>query len=78
MDSLVRYWDCSEQRIKVRYWHFSYLSHSTHTNLLEHFNKSIATLDPSEMIQVSMDWPSVNLKFYKELTNERSDLGIPA
>ena len=30
------------------------------------------------MIQVSMDGPNVNLKFYKELTNERSESGIPA
>ena len=28
-------------------------------------------------MQVSMDGPCVNLKFYKELTNERSDSGIP-
>ena len=46
MDSIVRYWDSSEQRIKVRYWQSLYLGHSTHTNLLEHFNKSIETLDP--------------------------------
>ena len=30
------------------------------------------------MIQVSIDGPCVNLKSYKELTNERSDSGIPA
>ena len=28
-------------------------------------------------MQVSMDGPCVNLKIYKELTNERSDSGIP-
>ena len=78
MDSIVRYWDRSEQRVKVRYWQSSYLGCSLHTNLLEHFNKSIETLDPSKMIQVSLDRPSVNLKFYKELTNKRSDSGIPA
>ena len=30
------------------------------------------------MIQVSMDGPNVNLKFCKELTNERSESAIPA
>ena len=30
------------------------------------------------MIQVSVDRPSVNLKFYKKLANERSDSGISA
>ena len=30
------------------------------------------------MIEVSMDGPCINLKSYKELTNERSDSGIPA
>ena len=67
-----------EQRSKVRYLQSLYLDHSTHTNLLEHFNKSIETLDPSKMIKVSMDGPIINLKFFKELTNERSDSGIPA
>ena len=78
MESIVRYWDCFEQRVEVRYRQSLYLGHSTRTNLLEHFNKSIETLDPSKMIQVSMGWPSVNLKFFKELTNERSDSGILA
>ena len=67
-----------EQRSKVRYLQSLYLDHSTHTNLLEHFNKSIETLDPSKMIKVSMDGHIINLKFFKELTNERSDSGIPA
>ena len=76
----VRYWSYSEQRIKVRYWQSSSprYGHSSHTNLLEHFNKSTETLDQSKMIQVSVGRPSINLKFYKELANERSDSGISA
>ena len=78
MDLIVRYWDEITQRVKVRYWETSYLGHSTHTDLLEHFNKSTELLDPSKMIQVSMDGPNVNLKFLKELSSSRAEIEIPA
>lgn len=78
MDLIVRSWDCVEQRSRVRYWETSYLGHSTHTDLLDHFNKSVGTLDPSKMVQVSMDGPSVNHKFYKKFSDERSDSEISA
>ena len=71
MDSIIRLWDHTEQKAQVRFWSSSYLGHSTHFDLLENFNSCIDSLDPSRMVQVSMDGTSVNLKFYKALKNQR-------
>ena len=49
------------------------LGHSTHTDLKEHFSKLTATLNSSEIIQVSMDGPSVNLKFCGRLSQNREE-----
>ena len=44
----------SNDSIKVRYWTSSFLGHSTHSNLLKHFNESLPGLDLGKMLQVSM------------------------
>jgi len=77
MDLMIRYWEEKDQSVKVRYLQSSYLGHSTSHDLLEHFSKSTESLDPSKMIQVSMDGPNVNLKFLKELSSTRSESEIP-
>ena len=68
MDVLVRFWDNSSNNVKVRFWDSSFLGHARHSDLLEHFNKSICTLNLSKMLQVSMDGPSVNIKFTEALS----------
>ena len=40
MDILSRYWD-SNDTVKVSYWASSLLGHSTHFDLLKHFNESL-------------------------------------
>ena len=72
MDSIIRFWDHPKQ-----FWSSSYLGHSTHSDLLENFNSCIDGLDPSRMVQVSMDGPSVNWKFYKALNNQRHESKLP-
>ena len=60
MDILIQYWD-SNDSVKVKYyWTSSFLVHSSHSNLLKHFNESLSGLDLSKMLQVSMDGPAVN------------------
>ena len=44
-----------------------FLGYAVHTDLLSHFLNSIKDLNKSNIIQVSIDGPSVNLKFYTEL-----------
>ena len=77
MDFIIRFWDHSEQKAQVRFWSLSYLGHSTHSDLLGNFNSCIDGVDPSRMVQVSMDGPSVNWKSYKALNNQRHESKLP-
>ena len=61
----------------VRYWTSSFLGHSTHSDLLKHFNESLSGLHLSRMLQVSMDGPAVNWKFFDALMNYRSECELP-
>ena len=74
MDLLLRYWDNHDQQVKVRYWDSKFLGHTTNKDLLIEFNKSVDIIDLSKIIQVSMDGPSVNLKFMQELIKHREEL----
>ena len=56
MDFIIRYWD----------------GHATAVDLLTHFKQGISRLDPKRRLQVSMDGPNVNWKFYTDLTKERN------
>ena len=44
-----------------------YFGHGTHVDLLKNFPDGLEGFDSSKMIQVSMDSPSVNLKFLEVL-----------
>ena len=74
MDIVLRFWDNEDQQVEVRYWDSRFLGHAAHQDLLTHFNQCIEKLDASKIIQVSMDGPSVNLKFYKELVKYREEI----
>ena len=72
-------WD-SNDSIKVRCWTFSFLRHSwvgAHSNLLKHFNESLSGLDLSKMLQMSINGPAVNWKFFDALMNYRSECESP-
>ena len=76
-DSIIRFWDHSEQKAQIKFWSSSYLGHSTHSDLLENFNSCVDGLDPSTMVKVSMDGPSVTWKFYNALNNQRDECKLP-
>ena len=71
MDCLIRYRDSEANLIEIRFCNSSYLGHGTHKDVLEKFENSLAGLNPSKMIQVFMEEPSVNLKFLESLCNLR-------
>ena len=66
MDLLLRYWDNHDQHVKVRYWVSKFLIHTTNKDLLMELNKSVDIINFSKIMQVSMDGPSVILKFLQE------------
>ena len=74
---IVRYWTDVSYMSDVRYWTSSFLGHSTHSDLLKHFNESLSGLHLSRMLQVSMDGPAVNWKFFDALMNYRSECELP-
>ena len=77
MDMTVRFWDSEYNKVVERYFHSDFLGHATAADMLYHFNKGIAELDPSCLIQVSMDGPNVNWKFYCSFCEERKAAELP-
>ena len=77
MDIVVRFWDTECQRVKTHYWDSRFMGHSAHQDILLHFNDSIASINPAKILQVSMDGPTVNHKFYSKLVEQRKEISAP-
>ena len=75
MDLTVRYWDSN--RVQVRYWDSSFLGHTTAIDLLEKFNEATESVNHNNVVHVSMDGPSVNHKFYRDLVLYRKNQNLP-
>ena len=74
MDFSVRFWDEEKQQIVDRYLGSQFLGHARASDLLNNFNEGISNLDNKKMIQISMDGPNVNLKFYEDYVTERETI----
>ncbi|KAG1654624.1 Transcription termination factor 2 [Nymphon striatum] len=74
MDVHVRYIDEANE-VKTRYFGSTFLGHGTANDLMDHFTKSVleSGLPVKNMIQVSMDGPNVNWKFYGNLKKKLND-----
>ena len=77
MDEIIRFWDEKVNQVQVRFWNSMYFGHATHTDLLKNFGAGIEGFDLSKLLQVSMDGPSVNLKFLSELKKSRDENNLP-
>ena len=51
--------------------------HARHTDLHKHFVNLTDEMPDRKLLQVSMDGPSVNLKFLKLLQDDRMEKGLP-
>ena len=72
MNVHVRYWSSSKNQICVRYLDSKFMGHATANDLLENFSDVINNVDGgNRMIQVSMDRPSTNWKFFNLLQKDR-------
>ena len=60
MDLMVRYWDVNNSKVQVCDWDSTFLGHSAANDLLQHFNDSVESINPSKIIHVSIDGPAVN------------------
>ena len=70
---VLRYWDDNANRVQVRYWHSTFLGHTTHQDLLRGFEEGLSGVDMSKVIQISMDGPHTKHKFLTELRKKRSE-----
>ena len=66
MDLYIRYWDKTENVVKVRYYGSSFLGHGRHNDILNQFTRLTRSLKSEALYQFSMNGPTVNLKFFKE------------
>lgn len=73
MDICLRYWSTEQDCVVSRYLTSCFLGHCTAKDLLRSFKEGTAMIDASKIIQVSMDGPNVNHKFYKMYTEERKN-----
>ena len=77
MDMIVRFWDHEMNEMTDKYFTSKFWGHATAADMLIHFKCGTASLDPSSLIQVSMDGPNVNWKFYQDYFQERRDEELP-
>ena len=76
MDISIRYFDSVDRKAKILDSRF--LGHSTHCDLFDQYNITIQGLDNCKICQISMDGPSVNLKFLQKVQDDRVENEQPA
>ena len=78
MDVHLRYWNSSKNQICARYLDSKFMGHATANNLLENFSDVLNNVDGgNRTIQVSIDGPSANWKFFNLLQNDRVEKEQP-
>ena len=67
MDLVLQYWDNIENKVQVRYWNSMFTGHWTASDLFAKFNGGLKGIDLTKLIQVSVNGPSGNWKFYEKV-----------
>ena len=70
LDILARYWDPVENEVHTNYLNSAFMGHSTADDILREFYDNIKPLNLSKILQISMDGPAVNWKFYDLLQKD--------
>lgn len=71
MDWHIRFWD--NNMVKTRYYTSQFVGHCKATDMVNCFHDVIAGLKRSNLIQLSMDGPSVNWKFFNMIQEETKE-----
>ena len=72
MDLVIRYWDPKLKCTLTRFIGSKFLGHSTADNLLKAFNKATAHLNQEKIINLGMDGPTANHKFFGFFRSKRA------
>ena len=70
IDICLHFWDIKSTKVTRRYYSSSFLGHATASNLFDSFTDTFGESLLSEVLQVSMDGPNVNWKFFDMLNTE--------
>ena len=70
MDIVIRIWNDTTNQVSSLYLTSVFLGHAKSTDLLLRFKEGLRDLQISKLIQVSMDGPTVNWKFFETLPAE--------
>ena len=71
MDLGVRYWDQEKNRVISVYLTSQFLGHTRAKDLVDKFLSGLSKLDLRNLVQISMDGPRVNWKFYDDYVRSR-------
>ena len=74
---IVRFWDSKSNKVTQRYFNSEFIGHATTANMLTHLKNGIALLNPSSLVQISMDDPNVDWKFYHNIFQEHKGEELP-
>ena len=77
MDMIVRFWNSESSKVTERYFNSECMGHATTADMLAHLKNGMDLLNPSSLVQISMDGPNVNWKFYHNLFQERKSEELP-
>ena len=79
MDMYVRFWDREKNRVVTQYFTSEFLGHTRADDILTHFLSALSKFNLASILQISMDGPATNWKFYEELVKKREeqDAGMP-
>ncbi|GBO35079.1 hypothetical protein AVEN_94183-1 [Araneus ventricosus] len=70
LDVHIRFWHADDKKVNTRYLTSIFMGHSTANDIFSAFQAAVAKLDLKKLLQISMDGPAVNLKFYEILHQE--------
>ena len=65
IDLFVKLWDGADKCVKVMHYCFTFLGHGRHTDILNHYVEMTKGLKLEYFCQISMDDPTVNMKFFE-------------
>lgn len=73
MDVRVRFWDEEAKEVVTQYFGSEFLGHTRSEDLRNKFVKALEPLDQANMVQISMDGPSTNWRFYEEIVKLQNE-----
>ena len=79
MDICLRFLDIKVTKVTTRYYSSTFLGHATASNLFDSFTDTLGGSLLSKVLQVFMDGPNVNWKFFNMLNtalDEKFDTSI--